>query len=227
MKPVVPGGFLVAVEGIDGAGKTTVSALLAQYCGERGLACTYSKEPTSLRFGRQLRESARSGRLGSAEELELFLNDRKDHASRSLRPALEFGAIVILDRYYWSTAAYQGARGIDPAEILAANEAHVPRPDLVVLLDVPPGAGLDRVKVRGDIPNEFEKAQALARAREIFLDLHHAGSAGPSVCIDASQPLRAVHTHAQQAFQNAIRTTITTRISDSAAQADALASFDA
>lgn len=199
MKPLAPGGFLVAVEGVDGAGKTTVCALLAQHCGERGIACALSKEPTGLSYGRQLRESARTGRLSVEEELELFLKDRIDHAVRSIRPALDYGAVVILDRYYWSTAAYQGARGIDPFEIVAQNEARVPRPDLVLLLDVEPTSGLDRVRIRGDIPNEFEKAQALAEARTIFNRLHDRFPEF-SKKLNAGDSLRSVHRAALAAF---------------------------
>lgn len=199
MKPLLPQGILVAIEGVDGAGKTTISALLAQYLGERGIACALSKEPTGLSYGRQLRESAKSGRLSVEQELKFFLKDRIDHAGRSIRPALEYGAVVILDRYYWSTAAYQGARGIDPFEIIAQNEAHVPRPDLVLLLDVDPTAGLNRVRIRGDIPNEFEKVQALSEARAIFNQLHERHPEF-SVRLDASASLRDVHSRALAAF---------------------------
>ncbi|MDB6134193.1 MAG: tmk 1 [Verrucomicrobiales bacterium] len=108
----------MAVEGIDGAGKTSVSALLAQWCGERGIACTYSKEPTGLKWGQELRRSAKEGRLTMEEELRLFELDRREHISRAIQPALDAGGIVILDRYYWSTAAYQGARGADVAKIM-------------------------------------------------------------------------------------------------------------
>jgi dTMP kinase len=192
---------LIAVEGIDGAGKTSISALLAQYCGERGIACAYSKEPTGLGYGRKLRESAKIGRLTVEEECDLFLKDRIDHVERSIQPALNAGAVVLLDRYYWSTAAYQGARGIDPFAILAQNEAHAPVPDLVILLDVAPELGLERVRIRGDIPNEFEKVGALAKAREIFNRLHE--NCAGSVRIDASQSLREVHAMALAKFQTA------------------------
>ncbi len=111
MKNPIPGGLLIAVEGIDGAGKTTVAAILAQWCGERGFACNFSKEPTSLQYGKILRESAKTGRLSAEEEVELFFKDRQEHVKRSIGPALADNSVVVLDRYYWSTAAYQGARG--------------------------------------------------------------------------------------------------------------------
>lgn len=192
--------MLVAVEGIDGTGKTTISAMLAQWCGERGLSCLFSKEPTSLHYGRQLRESAKTGRLSVEQELDLFLKDRIEHVNRSIRPALDSSAVVILDRYYWSTAAYQGARGVDFDQIIRDNEAHAPVPDLILLFDIDPLIGIKRIHGRGDIPNNFEELEPLIRARAIFraLDARHDR---PSVLIDAARDFGAVFKDALQAFQ--------------------------
>jgi dTMP kinase len=200
MKRLIPGGLLIAVEGIDGAGKTTVAATLAQWCGERGMLCALSKEPTSLRSGLRLRESAASGRLTLEQELELFHQDREEHAARSIRPALEECAIVILDRYYWSTAAYQGARGADVGAVLEFNEQNFPVPDLVLLLDLTVEAGQRRIRVRGDQPNAFELAESLEKARQIFLDLP-AKSSARSIKIDASRPWRDVSKECLHHFQ--------------------------
>lgn len=171
LKNPIPGGFLIAVEGVDGTGKTSLSALLAQWCGERGLVCTISKEPTSLRWGQELRQSAKEGRLTLERELELFELDRRQHVENSIGPALEAGHVVILDRYYWSTAAYQGARGADPSAIMKHHETFAPRPDLVLVLDIEVDVGLHRIRARGDKPNEFEGKAALTKARGIFLQL--------------------------------------------------------
>jgi dTMP kinase len=102
-------GFLLVIEGVDGAGKSTVVQKLLEHCRERAIPCVASKEPTDGAWGRRLRESAQSGRLSLEEELELFLKDRAEHVEQLIRPALEAGKVVILDRYYLSTAAYQGA----------------------------------------------------------------------------------------------------------------------
>lgn len=168
LKTPIPHGFLIAVEGIDGAGKTSLAALLAQWCGERGLACVLSKEPTSLKWGQELRASAKAGRLTLERELELFELDRRQHVANTIAPALESGSIVILDRYYWSTAAYQGARGADPAQIMATNESFAPQADLVIILDSEVDVGLHRIRARGDKPNEFESKPALQKSRDIF-----------------------------------------------------------
>jgi dTMP kinase len=191
MKQLFPGGLLIAVEGIDGAGKTSVAALLAQYCGERGIACVFSKEPTSLKWGRELRRSASTGRLTLEDELELFRKDRAMHVAGTIRPAMQQGHVVIVDRYYWSTAAYQGARGADPSAIITEHESFAPRPDCFLLLDVPVDTGLQRIRRRGDQPNDFEKQDALENARAIFLSL--AGqSPGHSLTVDASTTARDV-----------------------------------
>ena len=93
------------------------------------------------------------------------------HVRGTIRPALAAGCVVIVDRYYWSTAAYQGARGANPAALVADHETFAPRPHAVLLLDIPAIAGLERIRRRGDEPNSFENAQALESARAIFLHL--------------------------------------------------------
>lgn len=159
-----------------------------------------SKEPTSCGYGKELRESAKSGRLTLERELELFALDRQEHVKRSIAPALEEGNIVILDRYYLSTAAYQGARGADVDEIIRTNEAFAPKPDLVLLLDVSAEQGLTRIRNRGDKPNLFEKSESLEQARQIFLTTV---KSFPHQIIDASQPLTEVFKQALKSMQAA------------------------
>ena len=166
-------GFLLVLEGIDGAGKSTLQRQLAAWCRARGRVVVTSREPTDGPHGTALRQSARTGRLAPEAELDLFLKDRAEHAATLLRPALARGDIVILDRYYFSTAAYQGARGLDPQAIIAANEAFAPLPDLVLLLDLDPAAGHARIGQRGTALDDFEGAPYLAEVRRIFLSLPH------------------------------------------------------
>ncbi len=196
MNPLHPRGLLVVLEGIDGTGKSTVAQRLALWGRARGCEVVASREPTDGAWGRQLRQSAQEGRLSLAEELELFLRDRAEHVEGLIRPALAAGKLVILDRYYFSTAAYQGARGADPAEILAENERFAPAPDLVLLLDCDPAQTLGRVRGRGDVPDAFERAEALAEARRIFLSLRRPGI----VRIDAGQPPETVARHCEAAL---------------------------
>jgi dTMP kinase len=164
----IPRGFLVAVEGIDGSGKTTQAERLARYCREKRLTYILSKEPTSGKYGQLIRNSAMRGRLSTEEEIDILLKDRREHVEQVIHPALNREEVVILDRYYFSTAAYQGARGADPEIILAQNEVFAPPPDLLVILDVSPQTGLQRIRDRGDEPNKFETLDSLERARAIF-----------------------------------------------------------
>jgi dTMP kinase len=162
--------FLV-IEGIDGTGKSTQAQRLAEWLREQGREVVTSREPTDGPWGRKLRESAATGRLSPEDELEYFLRDRRQHVEEVIAPALAAGNVVILDRYYFSTMAYQGARGFDPAEIRRRNEEFAPVPDLLLVLDLEVDAALERIGARGDTANEFEKRDSLQRCREVFLSL--------------------------------------------------------
>lgn len=161
-------GFLIAIEGIDGAGKTTQAHFVQAKLQARKLVVIRSKEPTSGQWGQVLRDSALTGRLSLEDEVETFIKDRREHVERTIEPALRAGHVVVLDRYYFSTAAYQGARGVNPEELIRRNEVFAPEPDLLVLLDIDPKIGLRRIRTRGDRANHFEKTNTLRRARDIF-----------------------------------------------------------
>lgn len=166
-------GFFIVIEGIDGTGKSTQAARLGEWFSSQGREVQLSREPTDQPWGKKLRESAATGRLSPEDELEYFLKDRRQHVDELIAPSLAAGKVVILDRYYFSTMAYQGARGFDPAEIRRKNEAFAPRPDLLLILDLDVDTALKRIGVRGDTANEFEKRDNLLRCREIFLSLRN------------------------------------------------------
>ncbi len=166
----IPGGLLIAIEGIDGAGKTTLAHTLRDTLSLDGCTVNLSKEPTNGPWGMQMRASASTGRLSPEEELRLLILDRRQHVDELVAPALARGEIVILDRYFPSNVAYQGAAGLDIGTLVQAN-AFAPRPDLLLLLDLAPEVGLARIRLRGDKPNHFETADNLDRCRAIFRDL--------------------------------------------------------
>jgi len=166
-------GTFIVIDGIDGTGKSTQARRLAGWFEALGRQVVLSREPTDGPWGKKLRASAASGRLSAGEELEYFLNDRRQHVEEVIAPALAAGKVVILDRYYFSTMAYQGARGFDPAEIRRLNEAFAPLPDLLLILDLEVDTALARIGSRGDTANEFEQRDNLARCRNIFLSLRH------------------------------------------------------
>jgi dTMP kinase len=158
---------LIAIEGIDGGGKSTQARrLVATLCG-LGFDARYTKEPTDGPFGRRLRQSASTGRLPVQEEMALFLSDRREHVRDELDPWRASGVIGVIDRYFYSSVAYQGVRGLDPAEILAANVAFAPVPDLLVVLDIDTSDGLARVQGRGQ-PDEFERFDLLDASARLF-----------------------------------------------------------
>jgi len=163
--------MFIVIEGIDGTGKSTQAKRLADHLTSQGKTVILSREPTDGPWGTLLRNSASTGRLSPEEELETFLKDRRQHVEEKIAPALAAGHTVILDRYYFSTMAYQGARGFDPQEIRRKNEAFAPIPDLLLILDLDVDTAIERIGVRGDTANEFEQRANLARCREIFLTL--------------------------------------------------------
>lgn len=183
-------GRLIVFEGTDGTGKTTQRDLLGQYLLNEGHRVIITKEPTNGPFGMQIRDLYRNRANYSREqELELFLADRRQHVTDVLLPGLQAGMIILCDRYYFSTAAYQGALGFDPEAIIALN-AFAPPPDLVLLLKANLDMSLQRISIgRGDIPNNFEQKLFLEKVAEIFSTIKR-----PYIFeIDASGTVEQVH----------------------------------
>jgi dTMP kinase len=165
-------GLLIVFEGIDGSGKTTQARSLLRRLRSRGFKAVFFREPTRGRWGREIKRlAARAGSLTPEEELELFVKDRRENIEKNLKPALARGTIVVLDRYYFSTIAYQGAKGIDLRRIRRLNEAFAVRPDLVIVLDIGAGAGLARIAGRKTRDELFEREDYLVRVGEIFRSL--------------------------------------------------------
>ena len=165
-------GVLVNLEGIDGCGKSTQSKLLREKLKEEGEKVIILKEPTKRPHGQKLWDVLHGKRKASNEEiLELFVLDRKQHVEEKIQPALDDGTVVLMDRYYYSSMAYQVAGGIDVEEI---REKHVfaPRPDVVLIFDLPVSVALERVKEHSDA-DEFEKDEHLEKVRTAYLDLEN------------------------------------------------------
>ena len=182
--------MFIVFEGIDGAGKSTQIQLLAQALRERGLELVLSREPTDGPWGRKLRESATTGRMSAADELEHFIRDRTEHVATLIEPALAAGRWVIVDRYYYSTIAYQGVRGLDPHALQQKMESLFPKPDRVFLLDLDPSAAVKRIRHgRGEDLNEFEQRESLERIRRLFLSLE----GDEILVIDANRSNAEVH----------------------------------
>ncbi|MHA1205609.1 MAG: dTMP kinase, partial [Candidatus Heimdallarchaeaceae archaeon] len=149
-------GLFLVIEGIDGVGKTTQAKKLVEF-----LKCSY---------GKKLRESFFAPeRLSVEEEFRLFLEDRKEHIAKEVLPLIEQETIVVCDRYYFSSAAYQGSRGLDWKYILEENMKVVPPPDITFLIDIPVEKAIDRISNgRAGKINTFEKRENLIKVRKIY-----------------------------------------------------------
>ena len=168
-------GKLIAFEGIDGTGKSTQLPLLAQFLRSKKYPVLETREPTDGPYGQQIRALYRNRAQATLDqELELFLQDRRQHVRECIEPALQAGQIILTDRYYFSTAAYQGAAGCDTAKIFALH-AFAPEPDLVILLTQTPEQSVARIRgQRGEIPNDFEHLPQLRKVAQLFATFRHA-----------------------------------------------------
>ena len=199
----VTGGRLIAFEGIDGAGKTTQARRAVEALKTKGYDAVLLREPTDGPHGRRLREIMVSGRdqVDPMEEFRLFCEDRREDVERNIRPALERGAIVCMDRYYISSIAYQGALGLDPVFIRRENERFAPVPDLILYFRLPLQQGLGRIHAsRAGGQNLFERADYLERVRAIFESLDFHGM----LAVDASADPDAVHEQVMRAINQII-----------------------
>ncbi len=162
-------GLLIVFEGTDGTGKSTQLQLLKKYLSAGRLSVTTTCEPTHGPFGIKIRELYHNRhKCSPEEELELFMADRRQHVSELINPALQRGEIILCDRYFLSTAAYQGAAGFDPETILKRND-FAPEPDLALLFHTPLAVGSKRiVSGRGDTLNDFEQLDFLKKVAIIF-----------------------------------------------------------
>jgi len=193
-------GWLLAIEGIDGAGKTTQAQLLARALESIGHHVLLTKEPTDGPHGQKIRALSTSGaQIDLEQELQYFIDDRREHIDECVAPALARGEVVITDRYFYSNVAYQGARGLDPDEILLRNEALFPTPAAVLLIVVSAKEGLRRVTARGgELNRAYERSDFLEAAGLVF-----AGIDRPNVHrIDGEQTPEAVHAEVRAALAN-------------------------
>ncbi|MDI3389613.1 dTMP kinase [Streptomyces sp. B-S-A8] len=191
-------GFFIALEGGDGAGKSTQAEALAEWIRAKGHEVVLTREPGATPVGKRLRSillDVSSAGLSHRAEALLYAADRAEHVDTVVRPALERGAVVITDRYIDSSVAYQGAgRDLSPTEIARisrwATDGLVPH--LTVLLDVSPQTARERFTEAPD-RLESEPAEFHARVRSGFLTLA-AADPGRYLVVDAGQEPEAVTT---------------------------------
>jgi dTMP kinase len=196
-EPVSWRGLFVVFEGGEGAGKSTQVHRLAQALRGQGHHVVVTREPGATEFGARIRGMLLGSANGPAApsaraEALLYAADRAHHVATVVRPSLTHGSVVVSDRYVDSSLAYQGAGRSLPADEIAWLSAWATgrlKPDLVVLLDVPPEVGLARVAEREEGPDRLERESVAfhERVRYAFLDL---AAAEPHryLVLDASRP---------------------------------------
>lgn len=162
-------GCLVVFEGIDGTGKSTQIKLLADYLRKQGKEVITDYEPTRGEWGMKVRNAALSGeRLGLEEEINCLLQDRREHVRELIEPTLQRGAWVLLDRYYLSMMAYQGATGVNVEDIRQMNEEFATVPDVAFWLDIPVEMAMERMNARGNGKDAFENEPFLQACADIY-----------------------------------------------------------
>lgn len=157
--------MFIVIEGIDGSGKTTLSESITRILNSSGKKAVRFSEPTSYETGVFIRKFL-SGeiQLSKKEQIDAFLLDRVESVSRNILPSLQSGIIVILDRYYYSTAAYQASSNFPPESILQLNiDKNFPKPDILFFLDISPNLALERLSIRGKKKEIFETLENLEK----------------------------------------------------------------
>lgn len=196
---VGPTGLFISFEGIDGSGKSTQARLLADALRAKGRDVVLTREPGGSPGAEEIRALVLQGdpdRWSAETELLLFTAARRDHLERTIRPALAAGNVVICDRFADSTRMYQGlSRGDLRGKVDVLHDLMIgTEPDLTLLFDMDPAAGLSRAKARATVEERFEDfgLGLQERMRAGFLDLAREFAQRFEV-IDGNRAIKAVH----------------------------------
>lgn len=190
-------GLFITLEGGDGSGKSTQSALLAGWLEQQGRNIVVTREPGGTDLGDEIREIVlhRRGHIAPRAEALLYAADRAQHIATKVRPALERGDVVLQDRYLDSSVAYQGAgRVLAPDEVRALSlwAAENLLPDLTILLDLDVTVGRDRLRARTKYDRlEDEEHDFHERVRRAYLELA-AAEPGRFLVLDATRDVESL-----------------------------------
>lgn len=162
--------MFIVLEGIDGSGKTTLSENLIHALNSLETKSIRFSEPTKFESGIYIRKFLKGEiELSPTEQMEAFLLDREASVNVNILPALHSKKIVVLDRYYYSTAAYQASEKISAEDILLLNlQKNFPKPDLLFFIDVKPEEAIKRIQQRGTTKEVFESIEELTRIYSNF-----------------------------------------------------------
>jgi dTMP kinase len=203
-------GKLITIEGIDGAGKSTLASGLLSALRDRGIDATLLREPGGVHTAERIRELVRdpAATIGARAEALLYAAARAQLVEEALEPLLASGRLVLLDRFVDSSLAYQGAgRGLGIDAIRAINDFGTGglAPQRTLLLQIPPDTGRARSHERGAAPDRLEQQPDafFATIAEAYADLARADP-GRIRTIDASQPPQAVLADALAAIDDLV-----------------------
>ena len=195
-------GRFIVIEGIDGSGKSTLAARLAADLTRTGRNVLRTREPGGTPIGEKVRAlllDAKNAEMVPLAEFFLYMASRAQLVDEVVRPALSAGRVVICDRYYYSTAAYQGAAGnVGVGAVLDISEkvARFVKPDLVALLDLPPRTARSRQGIRDDRV-ESKGVAYQERVRRGFLAIARRERRRFRV-FDASQPADSLYAEVRE-----------------------------
>jgi dTMP kinase len=190
-------GIFIAFEGGEGTGKSTQSKLLQKWLEQEGETVILSREPGGTDLGKDLRKillGHETGAISPRAEALLYAADRAHHVFSVIRPGLDAGDVVITDRYFDSSAAYQGAgRVLNPSEVARISRWATESlyPTLTILIDVPAEIGLSRLQSRDRL--EAEPTEFHERVRQEFLQIAMMDPERYFV-IDGTQSVEEIHT---------------------------------
>ena len=188
-------GLFITFEGGDGVGKTTQMRLLGEFLESTGFGVTVTREPGGTSLGGQIRELVLHSREHIAPRAEalLYAADRAHNVATVVRPALERGDIVLQDRYFDSSVAYQGSGrvlGAEEIKQISMWAADGLVPDLTILLDLDQAAASERLQAQDKPFDRFEseKAEFHEKVRNAFLQIA-AAEEERFLVVDASRPI--------------------------------------
>lgn len=201
--------IFIVLDGLDGSGKSEMVNLLESYISSNNKNCNIltTREPTDGKYGKGIRDilaNEKDPKINGQKLLELFIKDREYHLKKEVIPFLNKTDreknIVICDRYYYSTIAFQATQGLDIKMLIELNKGFL-KPDIALILDVNPEIALERIKTRKK--EKFEKPEFMKKIRKRFLEMPKLLNDNIRI-IDASKSKEEVFEDIRQQVENVL-----------------------
>ena len=203
-------GLFITFEGIEGCGKSTQAKLLAEYLRNQGKVVFLTREPGGPKISEQIREillSTKNNEMLPETEVLLYMASRSQHTGEWIIPALEQGKIVISDRYYDSTLAYQGAARRIERKLIDSITKFATfglKPDITFLVDLPAEEGLSRISYKNADRLEKESLEFHRKVRKGFFEIAKIEK-NRYIIIDGRDSVEKIHKEIVKKFEEKIR----------------------